>query len=147
MTPDPLDSILKQWQQDSIIDTTNPGEEIIRVPVIHAYYVQQQSLHALCAKRAHMQWLDLRKIKWEYYNGRLSESELKEYGWPPFKFLLKTDITIYMDADSDLQRLRAKKELHDEVVTVCQAILKEINNRTWQLREFMTHERFTLGAH
>jgi hypothetical protein len=36
--------------------------------------------------------------------------------------------------------------IHDEICEACTAILKELNNRTWQLREYMTQERFIAGA-
>jgi len=40
----------------------------------------------------------------------------------------------------------ASKMLHDEIVDVCQSILKELNSRTFQLRDFIAWERFIQGV-
>jgi hypothetical protein len=39
----------------------------------------------------------------------------------------------------------ANKILHEEIVDVCQSILKELHSRTFQLKEFITWERFIQG--
>jgi hypothetical protein len=36
--------------------------------------------------------------------------------------------------------------MHEEVVEVCNAILKELNNRTWELRSFIDWEKFIQGV-
>jgi hypothetical protein len=45
-----------------------------------------------------------------------------------------------------LNRLVASKMLHDEIVDVCQSILKELNSRTFQFRDFIAWERFIQGV-
>jgi hypothetical protein len=89
----------------------------------------------------------MRKLKWMYYNGKLSGDELEKYGWEQFPFTLKQDITVYMDGDDDLCKLQAKKAYHEECSSFCINVMKELNNRTWQLKEFMGWERFINGQH
>ena len=50
------------------------------------------------------------------------------------------------DADEDINKYLAKKLLHEEIVEVCQAILKELNSRTFQLRDVIAWERFIAGV-
>jgi hypothetical protein len=88
----------------------------------------------------------MKKVKWEYYTGKMDDESLKQYGWEPFPFVLKSEITTYFDSDEDLNRLVASKMLHDEIVDVCQSILKELNSRTFQLRDFIAWERFIQGV-
>jgi hypothetical protein len=76
----------------------------------------------------------------------MSQEDLDKYGWEPFRFTLKSDITTYLESDSHLIKLMQDKMIHDEICEACTAILKELNNRTWQLREYMTQERFIAGA-
>jgi hypothetical protein len=45
-----------------------------------------------------------------------------------------------------MNRVIAQKALNEEMVDSCNAILKELNNRTWQLRDFIAWERFIQGA-
>jgi hypothetical protein len=141
-----LDKVLEYWSKDSVVDDTEPSREIIRVPVLHGKYLTIMSNHKLAAKKAFFDYSRMRKLKWEYYTGKMSQEELEEHGWEPFRYTLKSDVTTYLEADNDLIRLLEKKVYHEEVVSVCEAILKELNNRTWQLREHMTHERFIQGA-
>jgi hypothetical protein len=39
----------------------------------------------------------------------------------------------------------AAKIMHDEIVDVCQSILKELNNRAWELKSFIDWEKFIQG--
>jgi hypothetical protein len=87
----------------------------------------------------------MRKIKWEYYTGKMSKDELDEYGWTPFQFTLKSDITTYLEADGDLIKLLEKKVYHEETVSVIESIMNELKQRTWQLRDFISWEKFIGG--
>ena len=98
------------------------------------------------AKEAEFKYNRMKKVKWEYYTGKMDDEALKHYGWEPFPFVLKSEITTYFDSDEDLNRLVASKMLHDEIVDVCQSILKELNSRTFQLRDFIAWERFIQGV-
>jgi hypothetical protein len=51
-----------------------------------------------------------------------------------------------MDSDEDINKYIANKAMHDEIVDVCTAILKELNSRTFQLRDFIAWERFIQGV-
>jgi hypothetical protein len=55
-------------------------------------------------------------------------------------------IITYMDSDEDINKYIATKAMHDEIVDVCTAILKELNSRTFQLRDFIAWERFIQGV-
>lgn len=140
-----LEDLMDNWERDSKVDSTEPGKEVIRVPVLHNKYNKFLSQHNLALKKCVMDVAKMRKLKWMYYNGKLTQEELEKFGWEPFPFTLKADLNIYMDADDDLQRLNAKKALHEECVSFCTNVMKELNNRTWQLRSFMDWEKFIMG--
>ena len=99
----------------------------------------------MAAKKANFDYLRMRKVKWEYYTGKLSKEELEQYGWEPFQFTLKSDISTYLESDTDLIKLLEKKIYHEESVSVVEAIMSELKQRTWQLRDFITWERFIGG--
>jgi hypothetical protein len=98
------------------------------------------------AKEAEFNYNKWRKLKWEYYTGRLDEDELKSRGWEVFPYTLKSEINTYLEADEDVNKYLARKLLHEEIVDVCQAIIKELNNRTWELRSFIDWEKFIQGV-
>lgn len=141
-----IDELLESWKKDSEVDITEPSKEILNIPKIHSKYLAEMTQHRISSKKALFEYNKLKRLKWEYYSGKMSEDELQQYGWEPFRYTLKSDIVTYIDSDTDLINLMQKKIYHDECVGVCESIIKELNNRTWQLREHMTHERFIHGA-
>jgi len=141
-----LENIISHWEKDSVIDTTDPSREILRIPTLHSKYLRFMTEHKLASKRVMGDYVTKKRLRWEYYSGKLSEEQLKELNWEPFQFTLKSDISIYMDSDDVLSKILLRKSYHDEAASYCEAILKELNNRTWQLREHMTHERFIHGS-
>jgi hypothetical protein len=140
-----LEQVLKYWEKDAEIDQTEPGKELIRIPTLHNKYLSILTKHKIASKKAHFDYLRMRKIKWEYYTGKMSQEELEEYGWQPFQFTLKSDITTYLEADSDLIKLLEKKVYHEECVSVIESIMSELKSRTFQLRDFISWERFIGG--
>jgi len=140
-----LEHILKWWESDAVIDQTEPSKELIKIPTLHSKYLTELTKHKIASKKAHFDYLRMRKIKWEYYTGKTTKDELEEYGWEPFQFTLKSDITTYLEADKDLIRLLEKKVYHEEVISVIESIMSELKQRTWQLRDFISWEKFVNG--
>ena len=140
-----LEQVLENWKRDAEIDQTEPGKELIRIPILHSKYLNILTKHKIASKKANFDYLRMRKIKWEYYTGKMSQEELKDYGWEPFQFTLKSDISTYLEADADLIKLLEKKVYHEEVVSVIEAIMSELKQRTWQLRDFIGWEKFIGG--
>jgi len=140
-----IEQILNNWTTDSDIDQTEPGKELLKIPKLHNKYLTILTKHKMAAKKANFDYLRMRKVKWEYYTGKLSKEELEQYGWEPFQFTLKSDISTYLESDTDLIKLLEKKIYHEESVSVVEAIMSELKQRTWQLRDFITWERFIGG--
>jgi len=140
-----IEQIINHWEKDSVIDSTEPGKELIRIPILHNKYLTMLIKHKLASKKANFDYLRLKKVKWEYYTGKLSREELEEHGWEQFKFTLKSDITTYLESDSDLIRLLEKKMYHEEVIIMIESIMKELNSRTYQLKDFIAWEKFING--
>ena len=142
----PLEDIMKQWEKDSDVDSTEPGKEIIRIPLLHNKYNKYLSLHNLSAKKAAIEYDRIKKLKWMYFTGKLDQEELDKLGWEPFRFTLKSDINVYLDGDDDLNKLKRKKSYHEESAKFCENVMKELQSRTYQLKAYMDWERFIQGA-
>ena len=89
------EKILEMWEKDSEIDRTEPGRELTNVPKLHSKYLAILSKHRLLAKSADIKYVKMRKIKWEYYTGKLDEEELNQRGWEPFPYVLKSELNTY----------------------------------------------------
>jgi len=141
-----LDDLLAMWAKDAEIDRTEPGKALLDIPKLHSKYLNILSSHRLLIRESEFKYNRMKKIKWEYYTGKLDDDELKKYGWEPFPFVLKSDITTYLEADEDLTKYLAQKRMNEEIVEVCQSIMKELSARTWELRSFIDWEKFIQGV-
>jgi hypothetical protein len=140
-----LEQILKLWEKDADIDQTEPGKELLKIPKLHNQYLSILTKHKIASKKAHFDYLRMRKIKLDYYAGRMDQEDLEKYGWQPFAFVLKSDINAYLEGDSDLIKLLEKKVYHEESVSVVESIMSELKNRNWELKSFIDWERFISG--
>jgi len=140
-----IEQILNYWTSDSNIDQTEPGKELLKIPKLHNKYLTILTKHKMAAKKANFDYLRMRKIKWEYYTGKLSREELEQYGWEPFQFTLKSDISTYLESDADLIKLLEKKIYHEEAVSVVEAIMSELKNRHWEIKSYIDWEKFVSG--
>lgn len=140
-----LDDLLEMWDKDSRIDSTEPGKALLDIPKLHSKYLNILSQHRIASKNSDFEYNKLKRIKWEYYTGKMDDESLIKYGWEQFPFTLKSEISTYFDSDPDLRQRLAKKLLHDEIVDVCNAIIKELNSRTYQIKSYIDYERFING--
>ena len=141
-----IDDLLAEWAKDSIIDRTEPGKALLDIPKLHSKYLNILSNHRLLILDAEFKYNRMKKVKWEYYTGKLDDDQLTKYGWEPFPFVLKSDITTYLDADEDLSKYLAQRRMHEEIVEVCMSIMKELGARTFQLKDFISWEKFIQGV-
>lgn len=141
-----LEELLEMWKTDSVVDKIDPGKEILNIPQLHAKYLNIMSFSQLTLKDIQFKVNRMKKLKWEYYTGKLDDVTLKARGWEQFPYVLKSDISTYLDSDEDINRLLAQKALTEQIVEVCTSILKELHSRTFQIRAFMDWEKFIQGA-
>jgi len=142
-----LENVMKSWDEDSIINPTEPGKELLKIPVLHNKYVKLLIKNKLSVKTINFEYSKLRRIKEEYYNGSLSQEELNQYGWEPFLLSLRTKngVDKYIDSDEELIKLLKRKMMVEETVFLCESIIKELNSRTFQLRDYISWEKFIGG--
>jgi hypothetical protein len=140
-----LEQILKYWETDADMDQTEPGKELLKIPKLHNKYLSILTKHKIASKKSHFDYLRARKIKINYYSGRMDSDELESHGWEPFQFVLKSDINAYLEGDGDLIKMLEKKVYHEECVSVVESIMSELKQRTWQLRDFISWEKFIGG--
>lgn len=142
---DDLNKVLEMWKKDSVVDRTEPGRELINIPILHSKYLDILSKSRAMSRKFEHDYNKMRKIKWEYYTGKLSDEELKKYGWEVFPFTLKSEIDTYFNSDKDLIAVKTKKTEYDDIVDICERIMKELNARTYQIRGFIEYEKFIHG--
>lgn len=141
-----VDALLEEWKKDAAMDRLEPSQELRKIGALHSKYLTILSSHRRAFQEGERRYAKLRRIKYEYYSGRLDSDTLKKYGWPPFPFTLKADLATYMDADADILNAKQVLGVHTEIVEVAQSIIKELGSRTFQLKDIIQWERFISGG-
>lgn len=141
-----LTDLIKEWNKDAKVDSTEPGNELLKNPNLHAKYAEQLALHSLALKGARQRQNVVYRIRSDYYNGRMSREELEKNGLPPFQFVLKGDVKTYLDADPALQESEKKAFVHEEAITFLTSVIKAINNRSYDLRGYIDWVKYIQGG-
>ena len=147
--PVTIDILMDMWSKDAQVDLTEPARELAKISSLHAKYLNILSHHNLIIKKLNSDYTKKKSIMFQYYSGDLNDpEELEKYGFnePMRKKILRQDISIYLDGDEQLINILLKKSLHQEIVDYCSSVIKEINNRTFQLNNIIKWEIFTSGA-
>ena len=142
-----LDEIQTMWVSDSQIDRTELGEESLKIPQLHSKYYNLFSAERMALRKMEQEYKELYRIKFEYYNGTISEEDLKENGWEPFQLrILKSDTNVYLQSDKDLGRAELRIELQREKVEFLESIIKNLPARGYQINAAISWEKFKVGA-
>lgn len=138
-----IDELYIEVERDIKIDDTELDLESIRTPQLHNKYLKIFTKHSLQYKKLQDDYKVLYRVKWEYYTGKASP---EVYAEKPFELkVLKADIGIYMEADKDLQQLGQRMAYAKQIVEYLERILKEINNRNWNIRNTIEWKKFLHG--
>jgi hypothetical protein len=138
-----LETLQNQADIDLKIDDTELDLESIRTPQLHNKYLKLFTKHSLQLKKVKDDYDGLYKLKWEYYTGK---APMNVYQAEPFDLkVLKADVHIYLNADAELQKLGQRQEYLNIIVVYLERVLREINNRNWNIRNTIEWKKFIHG--
>lgn len=142
-----LADIQEMWVNDSRIDETNLGSESAKIPKLHAKYLNLLVNAKLNVRRAESDYLRLRRNKYRYYRGELTQIELQDLNWEQWQGVkpIKNEMDEFLATDSDLINLQDKLEYHKTVLSLLESILKSIGSRTWDVKNAIEWTKFTNG--
>lgn len=128
-----LEQVLEEWATDSQLPRNGLDEASRATPQLHAKYLTLLSNTKLRLKKAEMDQKSLLKLKWLWYNGKMSEDKVKELGWDfdPLEGLkiMKGEMDYYYDSDKEIQ----ESELKIQYLKIMIDTLNEIvNNLNWR---------------
>jgi hypothetical protein len=119
---------------------------MLDIPKLHSKYLNILSRYRQAIRNHEFKYSKYKILKWEYYTVKLDDTVLKDHGWEPFPYVLKSEVSTYLEGDEDLNKILASKAMCQEIVTCCESIMKELHSRTFQLKSFIEYERFIQGA-
>ena len=128
-----LDELQAQAEKDLKIDDTELDLESLKTPQLHSQYLKTYSTYALMLKKAEGDYSKLHIKKWLFFTGKAEPEEYKEKNFD--LKVLRQDVDKFIDADEDIMKSRQKIEY-----------LKQINNRTFQIKNAIEWKKFTMGS-
>lgn len=143
-----LSDIQEQWKNDSKINQLELGDEAVKTPNLHAKYLTVLSNIKLQLRKAESDYNNMRRLKYRYYRGELSSSDLETLNLPQYmgNKPLKNEMDEFLTCDLDLNTLTDKIEYYKTVVYTLEQILRSINSRTWDIKSAIEWNKFTNGA-
>lgn len=142
-----LDELKVMIKKDLDIDQTALDAESSRTPQIHNKYLVMFMDEKLKLKRMNNELSVLRRNKWLYYTGRMSQEELTQFGWEPFELnILKTEADDMIESDADYIKASEKVNFQEEKVNYLESVIKIVQNRQWQIRAMIDWLKFTQGV-
>ena len=139
-----LDKIQSMWQEDCKIDIDNMHEESIKVPQLHSKYHEILNNLILLRTKAQKIQKSVRHERYEYYSGK-ADPEVYESEPFPKKVRDKDALIRYMDADDRVSDANLKVEYYDVMINYTESILKQISNRTYQIKNSIEWHKFQAG--
>jgi len=142
-----FDDIKKMAEADLKFNETDLDTESLRIPQLHGKYLNLLYDEKLVLRKWRNELNSLIKLKWEYYTGKMSEEQLKDLNWQPFELrILKQDIELYMESDTDLIQKKDRVFVQEEKVLYLESIIKMISNRQYHIRDAITWRKFINGV-
>lgn len=142
-----IEELYEIWSKDCEIDQTNISNESANIPKLHNKYFRIYMEEGMKLKKLRFDYKQLKLLKEQYYKGELDQDELNEYGWQPQPLkILRQDIPTYIEADKDIIQMSLKIGMQEEKVNYLESIIKQINNRGFQLNTIVQWEKFRTGA-
>ena len=139
-----LDKIQSMWQEDGKIDIDNMHEESIKVPQLHSKYHEILNNLILLRTKAQKIQKSVRHERYEYYSGK-ADPDVYEREPFPKKVRDKDALIRYMDADDRVSDANLKVEYYDVMINYTESILKQISNRTYQIKNSIEWHKFQAG--
>ena len=139
-----LETFQDMWKKDSVIDTDLYCEESTKVPQLHMRYMEFFNTYSLMKKEKELELSQIIRDKWLYYKGK---APAKIYKDMPFdlKLTTKEEISMFIDADDEVKKLQYKIAYIDQTLVFLESVLKQINNRTFQIKNAIEWEKFKNG--
>ena len=139
-----LETLQNLWKTDSKLDEDQHDNDSLAIPQLHMKYMEFHNQYSLMKKERDIEMKRLIKEKWLYYKGKAPSSIYKEM---PFdlKLTTKEEISMFIEADEDIGKLKYKIEYIDQVIFFLDGVLRMINNRTYHIKNAIEWKKFQSG--
>jgi hypothetical protein len=139
-----LEQIQEMWQKDSVIDPDNLHDESLKIPQLHSKYYTIYNTITLLRERAKETYNRVKLERYNFYAGK-APAEVYEEEPFPYKVREKDAIQRYLEADEKLVSVDLKVRYYDVMLKFLEEVIKNISNRTFQIKNAIEWHRFQAG--
>ena len=145
-----LEQVLAEWAIDSNLPRTELDEVSRQTPALHAKYLALLSNAKLRMKKTEMDQKTLLKKKWLWYNGKMTEDQIKELGWDfdPLDGLkvMKGEMDYYYDSDKEIQESELRIQYLKTMIDTLNEIVNNLNWRHQTIGNMIKWKVFEAGG-
>ena len=139
-----LDKIQEMWQKDSVIDPDNLHDESLKIPQLHSKYYTVYNTITLLREKAREQYNKIRLERYNFYTGKAEPEVYAEEPFP-YKVREKDAIQRHLDADERLIKADLKVRYYDTTLRFLEEVIKNVSNRTYQIKNAIEWHKFQSG--
>ena len=135
-----IDDIMKKWEEDSSIDDQDLDGESLKIPNIHARYLEMYTKEKSSLREMKTHWKFLFQQRWEVviskngkppeHNIRISKTELERH---------------YVAADEVLQNAEKLMNEQEDKVDYLKSVLSILENRSFHINNAIRWRKFVAG--
>ena len=139
-----LEKIQEMWERDAVIDPDNLHDESLKIPQLHSKYYTIYNTITLLREKARDSYNRIRLERYNYYTGK-AEPEVYEKEPFPYKVREKDAIQRHLEADEKLTTIDLKIRYYDATLKFLGEIIRNVSNRTYQIKNAIEFMRFSAG--
>lgn len=141
-----VSDILEEWKKDAVIDKVALDDEALRIPVLHAKYLDLYIHQRVAFKNAQANLALLRSKKRAWYLGEMTKDELEAEGWQQYqKIVIKTQIESILSGDPNIIAAQFNVDALQEKVALLDQIMKMLVNRSYQISNAISFMKMQNG--
>ena len=139
-----LEKIQEMWLKDSVIDPDNLHDESLKIPQLHCKYYTLYNTITLLREKAKDSYSKTRLERYNYYTGKAPAEVYVEEPFP-YKVREKDAIQRHIEADEKLNAIDLKVKYYDVMLKFLEEIIRNVSNRTFQIKNAIEWNKFQSG--
>lgn len=139
-----LQELQKEWEKDSAIDYTQMEIETLAVSRLHSKYLNYLSTYKVALRKLLDKKNHLSVQLFDYYEGKSDGMSLER---APFQLVLtKSGAEKRVEVDELMLPINSKIIEVEEIIFYLKEVIQSINQRTWQLKNYIEYMKWSGGS-
>jgi hypothetical protein len=139
---DILLKIKEWWNEDSKMDMDQLHQEALKIPMLHAKYLNE---HSLIRQIRITKEYEKKILKFKLYNHFTGKELMAERPSALKKVTGSENIQMHIETDGDMIRINTQIDYLNMTIDYINEILKMIHNRSFQIKHAIDYQKFQSG--